>query len=297
MADQISVPLLRAVDRNGEPKAGALLYTYISGTMTALVVTDENDIPRAWPVEADANGVFPQLFYAGAEQIKMIVTDEDDVILPGYPVDPCIRVATVTTQAAAVSFTATANVPETDVQDAIEFVGDRVAGLAAAGVTDGGLVDVTGTLETGLAINVTKASEAQAQAGTDNATAMTPLRTAQAIAALSPFSVEYTSTAQTITSAGALTLAHGLGAAPKLVSFALTCVTDEAGYVTGDVIAVDFTSTSTSDNRINTAKLTATNVVIRYSDKTNCFVVAHATTGVGTALTNASWTLGVRAWA
>jgi hypothetical protein len=297
MADQISVPLLRAVDRNGEPQAGAKRYTYISGTMIALTVTDEDGVALPWPQEADGNGVFAQFFYDGAEQVKVIVTDADDVVLPGYPVDPCMRVPAVETQAENLSFTATTNVPESDVQAAIEHVGDRLADLAAAGVTDGGLVTVTGTIESGLEITVTKSTEAQAEAGTDDATAMTPLRTANAIAALSPLGAEYASAAQTITSAGALTLAHGLGERPKLVAFTLTCVTDEAGYVTGEVIAVDFNSTSTSDNRVNTAKLTTSNIVIRFSDQTNCFVVAHATTGVGTALTNTSWTLGVRAWA
>lgn len=50
-------------------------------------------------------------------------------------------------------------------------------------VTGAGLATGGGALTADQAINVPKASQAQAEAGTDDATAMTPLRTAQAIAA------------------------------------------------------------------------------------------------------------------
>jgi hypothetical protein len=215
MPDQIFAPVWRALDRNGEPQAGAKLYTYISGTMSSLVMTDEAGTALAWPVLADANGVFPQIFYGGVSTVKAIVTDADDVVLPGYPVDPCLRV------------------PE---------------------------------VPTGAAITI-------------------------------PLGETYLSAAQTITSAGQLVLAHGLGAIPELISYRLTCVTAEAGYVAGNVIPVDFTATSATTDAINTAKIDATNITIRFSDATNCFAVGHATTGVLTALTNANWQLLVRAWA
>ncbi len=50
-------------------------------------------------------------------------------------------------------------------------------------VTGAGLATGGGALTADQAINVPKASQAQAEAGADDATAMTPLRTAQAIAA------------------------------------------------------------------------------------------------------------------
>jgi hypothetical protein len=214
MPDQIFAPVWRALDRNGEPQAGAKLYTYISGTMTALVMTDEASTPLAWPVIADADGVFPQIFYGGASVVKAIVTDADDVVLPGYPVDPCFRV------------------PETP-------------------------------------------------------TSVTTI----------PLGETYLSDAQTITTAGQLVLAHGLGAVPELLSYRLVCVTDEAGYVAGNVIPVDFATSSATTNAVNTAKIDATNITVRFSDATNCFTVGHATTGVLTALTNSKWQLQVRAWA
>lgn len=297
MADQISVPLLRAVDRNATPQPGAKLYTYTSQTMTALVVTDEAGTPLAWPVVADKNGLFPQIFYAGSDDVKVIVTDADDVILPGYPVDPCIRVPAVATQAGSIAFSATANVPETDVQAAIEFVGNRAADLAEAAITDSGLANVTGTLEVGLNIGVTAASQTQAESGAANNVSMTPLRTAQAIAAQVPILEEYESGEQTITSAGALTLSHGLGARPKIVQYSLVCIEDEAGYTAGEVIAVDFGATSTSDNRVNTAKLGTSAINVRFSNQTACFIAGHATTGLATGLTNSKWKLVVRAWA
>lgn len=53
--------------------------------------------------------------------------------------------------------------------------------VSAAGLASGG-----GTLSADRTITVPKASQAQAEAGADDATAMTPLRTSQAIAALAP---------------------------------------------------------------------------------------------------------------
>lgn len=60
-------------------------------------------------------------------------------------------------------------------------------------VTGAGLATGGGALTDNQTITVAAASQAQAEAGTDNATVMTPLRTAQAIAALSlPIGVDQT---------------------------------------------------------------------------------------------------------
>lgn len=48
----------------GDRAGGALAYFYVGGTSTPLAVytTDEGTTPHAWPVVADANGVFPPIF-------------------------------------------------------------------------------------------------------------------------------------------------------------------------------------------------------------------------------------------
>lgn len=68
-------------------------------------------------------------------------------------------------------------------------------------------------------------------------------------------------------------------------------MTPEAGYVAEDIIAVEQTMTSTSANRVNQIKTTATELQLRFSDQAACFVAGHATTGVATGLTNANWKL------
>lgn len=52
----------------------------------------------------------------------------------------------------------------------------------------------------------------------------------------SPTVASYTSSNQTITNAGALTLAHGLGAVPDLVVWQAKCTSTDAGYSVNDVV-------------------------------------------------------------
>lgn len=110
-----------------------------------------------------------------------------------------------------------------------------------------------------------------------------------------PFTRAYDNTGSpaVITSAGSISLTHGLGAAPSLLQLSLVCVTGEADYSTGDVIAI---SAGSNSNRGVSATLTSTSIVIRFGSDANAFQAAHKTTGATTALTNANWNLIVRAW-
>ena len=89
----------------------------------------------------------------------------------------------------------------------------------------------------------------------------------------------FVSTDQTITLAGALTLAHGLGVAPRFTQMMLVCQTAEAGYSAGDVI--------TLITRQPTIRPDATNLNIRYSDA--AINVNHSSTGTQTGITAANW--------
>lgn len=115
--------------------------------------------------------------------------------------------------------------------------------------------------------------------------------------ALPIFSQQFLSAAQTITSAGALTLAHSLGAVPKVVNLFVKCVTAEAGYSIGDEVLVgpDHYSTQDITSRGFSVVSDATNINIRIgSDGVN---VINKSSGIGTAITNANWSLLVRAYA
>lgn len=141
------------------------------------------------------------------------------------------------------------------------------------------------------------ASQAEAEAGTDNTKLMTPLRAAQAISVLSTFTKEYVSSNQTITSAGLLTLAHGLGEAPKVTQLELICTVVEAGYAVDDVVAIPSNNTDAGNNRYSAVYYDATNIFVRYSSTATVFAVANKGTGTAAALTNTRWELRVRAFA
>lgn len=127
MADQITANPNAPRDWAGDIVPGALLYTYATGTTTPVTVYQDvaATIPHPNPIAADGNGVFPQMFYTGV--VKCVVTDPGGVVLPGFPLDPMPRSVVGTSGASVISFLPTPEIPETNVQDAIEHV-DRAFG-------------------------------------------------------------------------------------------------------------------------------------------------------------------------
>jgi hypothetical protein len=108
----------------------------------------------------------------------------------------------------------------------------------------------------------------------------------------------FTSSNQTITSAGTLTIAHGLGVAPTLVAQFIVCVTAEHGYSIGDVIATPLINTQSSvDNYGLVLTLDATNLNIRFGSAGNFYTGLNKSTGGAVLFTNANWAYRVRAWA
>lgn len=100
----------------------------------------------------------------------------------------------------------------------------------------------------------------------------------------------FTSSNQTITAAGSLTLAHGLGATPKRVWAALYCNTSEHNYSVGNVVPISNTvdmSGSYSNGYMCVAD--ATNLNIRYGVTASPFKVLDKTSGSAATCTNASW--------
>jgi hypothetical protein len=76
-----------------------------------------------------------------------------------------------------------------------------------------------------------------------------------------------------------LTLAHGLGVAPRITLIELVCQTAELGYSIGDVVYA-------SDNTASLVK-DATNINVRYRNAS--IGLMHKTTGALTAITAANW--------
>lgn len=108
----------------------------------------------------------------------------------------------------------------------------------------------------------------------------------------------YESTQQTITSAGALTLAHGLGVKPQLIQVSIVCQTAEGGYSIGDEVFMNphVNKTSTNDQGVSIVP-DSTNLNIRYGAFANAFSGLRKDTGVTFGFTNANWNAVFRAWA
>jgi hypothetical protein len=115
------------------------------------------------------------------------------------------------------------------------------------------------------------------------------------------FSVAYDSGNQTISSAGLLTLAHGLGAAPKIIQCFAKCTTAEYNYSIGDLVAVSGAGSQyTGAGGVSTGFAVipdATNISIRFGAETEPVTAPNKTTGVLQSLTTTSWVLIVRAYA
>lgn len=112
-------------------------------------------------------------------------------------------------------------------------------------------------------------------------------------AASVPLTKGFESAAQTITTGGQLTIAHGLGAVPKTYVIWLVCVTAENGYTAGQRVGFDTAAIPT--NRGLSVIVDATNVVLRFGSA--AFAITNASTGASGSLTPANWNLVVGVYA
>jgi len=112
------------------------------------------------------------------------------------------------------------------------------------------------------------------------------------------FAKSFTSTQQTITAAGSLTLAHGLGATPTLLQARLICTdaSGEAGYAQNDEVVVPLGATDSGGNIGAVVVPDATNLNVRFGSSAASFVALNKTTGAIANLTNSKWTIVFRAW-
>ena len=109
----------------------------------------------------------------------------------------------------------------------------------------------------------------------------------------------YVSPGQTITAGGALSLAHGLGGVPTLMSAELICQTAEHGYSINDIVPITLNTqdASTTSSRGVVVVPDATNLNIRFASMANTIGLLNKSTGAATGVvTNANWQLRMRAW-
>ncbi|MDQ7262283.1 hypothetical protein NM680_10805 [Paracoccus sp. PS-1] len=114
----------RAIDLSGFTVPGALATFYDSGTSQERIVYSDPDctLPHPSPLAADGAGVFPAVYDTGNGDVKVEVRTPDGVMLAGYPMDPAVIVDSDQIGAAAIQFDPTDDIPETNVQEAIERV-------------------------------------------------------------------------------------------------------------------------------------------------------------------------------
>lgn len=113
------------------------------------------------------------------------------------------------------------------------------------------------------------------------------------------FTKEFVSADQTITSAGALTLAHGLGAAPKAFKIEMVCQTAEFNWIAGNVReekAGIYQDALIISHGVE-VWADATNIYVRYGSAVDVFRAGNAATGATVSLTNANWKVRFTAWA
>lgn len=135
------------------------------------------------------------------------------------------------------------------------------------------------------------ASQAEAEAGTENTKVMTPLRVSQAIeSSYTPFVSSEYNPARDLRQ----TIAHGLGRHPYNLNIILTCQTAELGYSIGDQVHL-----SSGVYDVNSA-----NGINVSADSTNVYLglywilIRHKTTGTGgpgtwVEITYANWKIKV----
>ena len=125
--------------------------------------------------------------------------------------------------------------------------------------------------------------------GTDNY--MRPATPLQALRAV--INAGFESAQQTITMNSNLTIAHGLGVQPKLITAALININTELGYTAGQEVEINInTSSSSGTSGGITVRPDSTNLNVRFG---NAISIHGATSGIST-INAANWKLVMRAW-
>ena len=165
----------------------------------------------------------------------------------------------------------------------------RAIGTASGNIPAVGTKSATDALA-GL---VELATQAEAEAGTDNTVVSTPLRVAQAIAALALVPDYESSSPTTLTTSLLLAENHSLSRVPRLTQVVIRCTdaVGDAGYAQND--EVSFSSFDAPGTSLFTLWANSTQVGLSVN---GTFRVTHKSTGSPTSLTLSKWGVILRAW-
>lgn len=262
----------QSTDEIATNRGGVNTKVYVGSAAAADVGTGPDDVP----INSDLGGAA----YLGAgSNVGDLVQLEDVGGSPGLPAVDGSQLEGVTTESIAGLIEPGTNVTLGGSGTSIDpYVINSTSSVATTAA------DVTYTPSSGLVGN-------NVQVALTNVwdKARTALQPADVVV-----KTQFVSADQTITSAGTLTIAHGLSSIPKFVLGFLKCVTAEVGYVNGDITPM------IGDNASNRgASLTwdATNIYIRYGSNTSAFSLINKTTGSGTNVTNGNFRFIVKAYA
>ena len=168
--------------------------------------------------------------------------------------------------------------------DAAQLEGDNAAFFRNASNLNAGTVPVArlpAATESSSGISE-RATQAEAQAGTNNTRFMTPLRTAQLITASG---VTIGDSGDVSISSGINSASHGLGALPRLYEVYIRCVVADQGYSVGDLYTLDFANVAAMNNTI---WATTSTVNLKIGGSLN--IINKSNQGVG-AITFSRWRL------
>jgi hypothetical protein len=122
MADVIIFTPQRGWTINGAVLPGGKAYFLETATSDPVTVYADAALTTtlAQPVLADANGVFPQVYFDGSVNVRCIIRDASDVEVSD--IDPVATVSLSSSGASGITFAATDDIPSANVQAAIERV-------------------------------------------------------------------------------------------------------------------------------------------------------------------------------
>lgn len=169
------------------------------------------------------------------------------------------------------------------------------AEAASISVAQGGTGAATHTANNVLVGNGTSAISSVAPSTSGNILTSNGSAWTSAAAGGGEFSGSFVSSQQTVSTAGALTLAHGLGALPILVQFSGVCQTAEGGYSIGDTLIFN-NQTGGQGNAGISCVVDTTNLNIKFGEALTAIVIINKTNGTTFGATNGNWKLIARAW-
>lgn len=107
----------------------------------------------------------------------------------------------------------------------------------------------------------------------------------------------FASARQTITAAGSLTIAHGLGVIPDFVDVRLICTSAEGNYSVGDQVRINPAGNviGIAADRGVSLVLDSTNINVRFGGNASIFAIPNKTTGSEFAIDPTKWVFFVKA--